>query len=130
MDDQLRRSMALFSMSIVQKLTGLSARQIRYYEEQKLIQPERSDGNRRIFSYNDVEKLLEIKDLLDKGVNLAGVKHVLQLKPAETVQPEEVPVRKELTEAELMKHLKSELMFAGKLGKASMIQGELSRFFH
>ncbi len=132
MDDHLRRNMALFSMSIVQKLTGLSARQIRYYEEQRLIHPERTDGNRRIFSFTDVDKLLEIKALLDKGVNLAGVKHVLQLTTAsEAVQPpKDVPAKKELSEAELMKHLKTELLFAGKYGKTSMIQGELSRFFH
>jgi MerR family glutamine synthetase transcriptional repressor len=133
MDDQLRRSMALFSMSIVQKLTGLSARQIRYYEEQHLIHPERTEGNRRVFSFIDVEKLLEIKALLDKGVNLAGVKHVLQLNTvaSETVQPPVAATpKKELSEADLMKHLKTELMFAGKYGRTSMIQGELSRFFH
>ena len=49
-------------ISIVMQLTDLTARQIRYYEEHDLIQPHRTEGNRRMFSLNDVDKLLEIKD--------------------------------------------------------------------
>ena len=43
------------------KLTDLTARQIRYYEDQGLIQPERTAGNRRMYSLNDMDRLLEIK---------------------------------------------------------------------
>jgi MerR family glutamine synthetase transcriptional repressor len=75
-----RRSTPLFPIGIVMNLTQLSARQIRYYEEHDLISPVRTEGNRRLFSFNDVDKLLEIKDLLDQGLNLAGIKQVLQLK--------------------------------------------------
>ena len=78
MNDQDRRSMPLFSIGIVMKLTELTARQIRYYEENELITPERTSGNQRLFSFNDVDKLLEIKDLLDKGLNLAGIKLLLK----------------------------------------------------
>ncbi|MCO7125646.1 MerR family transcriptional regulator [Sporolactobacillus shoreicorticis] len=127
MADNVRRSMPLFSMGIVQKLTGLTARQIRYYEENDLINPERSEGNRRVFSFNDVDRLLDIKSLLDEGVNLAGIRRVLSEKPVEANRPAEA--KKAMSDAELMKFLKSELVQAGKFGKASLIQGELSRFF-
>lgn len=131
MDDTIRRAMPLFSMSIVQKLTGLTARQVRYYEEHRLILPDRTEGNRRVFSYNNVERLLEIKSLLDEGVNLAGIKHVLGLNSTEANQPPEVKkVRKDLSDADLMKYLKSEMIYAGKFGKDTLRQGELSRFFH
>lgn len=50
MSDEIRRSMPLFPMGIVQSLTDLTARQIRYYEQHKLINPARSEGNRRIYS--------------------------------------------------------------------------------
>ncbi|MCL1630804.1 MerR family transcriptional regulator [Sporolactobacillus sp. CPB3-1] len=126
MADSVRRSMPLFSMGIVQKLTGLTARQIRYYEENDLIHPERSEGNRRVFSFNDVDRLLDIKSLLDEGVNLAGIRRVLSEKPLEANRPVE---KKAISDAELMKYLKSELVQAGKFGKTSLIQGELSRFF-
>ncbi|MFD2616801.1 MerR family transcriptional regulator [Terrilactibacillus laevilacticus] len=132
MDDRLRRSMPLFSMGIVQNLTGLTARQIRYYEENALIEPERTEGNRRVFSFNDVEKLLDIKSLLDEGVNLAGIKHVLSSKPVEANQPLNVVKQKksDLSDADLMKYLKSELINAGKFGDQAAIQGEFSRFFN
>ena len=50
----IRRSMPLFPISIVMQLTELSARQIRYYEEHELVTPARSEGNRRMFSLNDI----------------------------------------------------------------------------
>ncbi|MFC4617435.1 MerR family transcriptional regulator [Camelliibacillus cellulosilyticus] len=134
MDDSIRRNTPLFPMSIVGKLTGLSARQIRYYEEHHLILPERSKGGRRQFSFNDVERLLEIKALLEKGVNLAGIKHVLGLKAADkvdlAVENQMTPVKPDLTDDDVMKLLRQELFAAGKQGKTSLIQGELSRFFH
>ncbi|WEG11537.1 MerR family transcriptional regulator [Pullulanibacillus sp. KACC 23026] len=131
MDDQLRRNMALFPMSIVRELTGLTARQIRYYEENHLVSPQRTEGNRRMYSFNDVDRLLEIKSLLEKGVNLAGIKHVFDNKaPAaiSTLPPKQE--EKDLSDEALMKMLKQELLIAGKQGKTSLIQGELSRFFH
>ena len=73
-EKELRRSMAVFPIGTVMKLTDLSARQIRYYEDQELIKPERTDGNRRMFSLNDMDRLLEIKDFLDDGLNIAAIK--------------------------------------------------------
>ncbi|WP_142289573.1 MerR family DNA-binding transcriptional regulator, partial [Gottfriedia luciferensis] len=58
MNDQVRRSTPLFPIGIVISLTELSARQIRYYEEHDLIQPARTESNRRLFSFNDVDRLL------------------------------------------------------------------------
>ncbi|MEN1969951.1 MerR family transcriptional regulator [Lentibacillus sp. N15] len=128
MNDQDRRSMPLFSIGTVKKLTELTARQVRYYEEYGLIQPERTTGNQRLFSFNDVDRLLEIKDLLDKGINLAGIKHLLmeEQKLQEQQQTEQYAV---LSDKELRKMLKNELFEAGRMGKTSLRQGELSRFF-
>jgi MerR family glutamine synthetase transcriptional repressor len=58
------------------EMTNLSARQIRYYEEQGLIKPSRNDGNQRMFSLNDIERFIEIKTLIQQGVNIAGVKAI------------------------------------------------------
>lgn len=76
-NDKLRRNMAVFSMSVVSKLTELSARQIRYYETHELITPERTAGNKRLFSMNDLERLLEIKALLEKGFNIKAIKQII-----------------------------------------------------
>lgn len=137
MDDATRRNLALFPIGIVQRLTDLTARQIRYYEQHDLIHPERTDGNQRLFSFNDVERLLEIKSLIDKGLNIAGIKAVIgkPLGPserAESLQAAAKEVRSELSEADLHELLKQELAArAGQRGSpVSIIQGELSRFFH
>ena len=74
-EKELRRSLAVFPIGTVMKLTDLTARQIRYYEDQGLIQPERTAGNRRMYSLNDMDRLLEIKDFLDDGYNIAAIKH-------------------------------------------------------
>ena len=81
-EKELRRSMSVFPIGTVMKLTDLTARQIRYYEEQELIHPERSDGNRRMYSLNDIDTLLEIKDYLSDGLNMAGIKRVYEMKVA------------------------------------------------
>lgn len=132
MNDQDRRSMPLFSIGIVIKLTELTARQIRYYEANELIAPERTEGNQRLFSFNDVDRLLQIKDLLDKGLNMAGIKLLLDEEGREFL--EEAPKKKKkapanLSDKELRAILKNELSDAGRYGKASMRQGELARFF-
>lgn len=131
MSDHDRRSTPLFSIGIVKDLTDLTARQIRYYEEHHLIHPARTEGNQRLFSFNDVDRLLEIKGLIEKGINLAGIKQVLQLKDLPITEPvDEQKSPPDLTEKELRKLLRSELLQSGRLGKTSLRQGELSRFFH
>lgn len=82
-EKELRRSMSVFPIGTVMKLTDLTTRQIRYYEEQDLIHPERNDGNRRMYSLNDIDVLLEIKDYLSDGINMAGIKRIYELKEVE-----------------------------------------------
>jgi len=124
----------LFPIGIVMKLTDLTARQIRYYEQHELIQPARTAGNQRLFSFNDVERLLEIKSLIEKGVNIAGIKQVMnpvgEGEDTGTIINEQSEVkRRELSDTQLHRMLKQQLMGAKRPGQVSLIQGELSRFF-
>ncbi|MFB7140640.1 MerR family transcriptional regulator [Gottfriedia sp. NPDC056225] len=133
MNDQVRRSTPLFPIGIVISLTELSARQIRYYEEHDLIRPARTEGNRRLFSFNDVDRLLEIKTFIEQGLNLAGIKEVLHLKSSEKSKEtvvQQVIVEKSISDEQLRKMLRQELYQNGKLGKTSLRQGDMSRFFH
>lgn len=124
--------MPLFPIGIVKQLTELSARQIRYYEENDLITPARTEGNRRMFSFNDVDRLLEIKKLIEQGVNLAGIKQLFQaMQQSEQQKVKEVkPVEHNMSDAELRKLLRKELVQAGRLNRNSLRQGEMARFFH
>ncbi|WP_216830114.1 MerR family transcriptional regulator [Alkalihalobacterium elongatum] len=76
MNKKFPRHVAIFPISVVKEMTQLTARQIRYYEEQGLIKPARNEGNQRIFSLNDIDRFVEIKGLIDQGVNIAGVKAI------------------------------------------------------
>jgi MerR family glutamine synthetase transcriptional repressor len=122
--------MPLLPMRIVTTLTELTPRQIRYYEQQQLIHPARTSGNQRLFSFNDVERLLEIKALIEKGVNTAGVKEVLVKSQQVLIAKQEVEkVKKELSEKELRKMLKQQLTHPLRPGQTLLNQGEMTRFF-
>ncbi|OKL37057.1 MerR family transcriptional regulator [Domibacillus mangrovi] len=131
MSSHIRRTMPLFPMGTVMKLTDLSARQIRYYEQHHLITPDRSEGNRRLYSLNDIDRLLEVKDLLDQGINMAGIKKILlkddsQAEKLETKESSAKP-KKEFTDEELRKLLRKELINAGRFNRSSEVE---RRFFH
>jgi len=130
MRDEHRRNAPLFSMGIVTKLTELTPRQIRYYEQQGLISPTRTKGNQRLFSFHDVDRLLVIKSKLDEGLNIAGVKATLAKEAEVTAVKEEVAkLKQEVSEQELRQMLRKQLMTPSHPGEANLIQGELARFF-
>lgn len=139
MNDQLRRNLALFPIGIVQKLTDLTARQIRYYEQHNLIRPARTEGNQRLFSFNDVERLLEVKRLIDQGLNIAGIKTVLgpvqtsaDLLPAsEKEQAKAKEIKRDLSDREVRELLKKEILHRPRnTGQSALFAGDLSRFMH
>lgn len=108
-EKELRRSMSVFPIGTVMKLTDLTARQIRYYEEQELINPERNEGNRRMYSLNDIDVLLEIKDYLSDGINMAGIKRIYELKEIkQNTKKEEAD--KSLTDEDVRRILHSEFL--------------------
>jgi MerR family glutamine synthetase transcriptional repressor len=124
--------MPLFPIGTVMQLTELTARQIRYYEEHELISPARTDGNRRLFSLIDIDRLLEIKDLIDQGINMAGVKQLLLVKEQQSnvIQQQAEKAKQELTDDQLRNLLRHELQQAGRFNRSSLRQGDMSRFFH
>lgn len=68
----------VYPIGVVEKLTGLSGRQIRYYEKTGLVIPARTKGNQRLYSPLDVDKLLRVKTLLAEGLNVEGVRAMLR----------------------------------------------------
>jgi MerR family glutamine synthetase transcriptional repressor len=66
------------TMKEAKEKTGLTSRQIRYYDQQDLIFPDRSSGNQRLFSENDIKRLLKIKELLEAGSSIETVRSKLR----------------------------------------------------
>jgi MerR family transcriptional regulator/heat shock protein HspR len=75
-----RESKPRYVISIAAGMVGIEAHTLRYYERLGLVQPERSSGNIRLYSEQDIDRLRYIKTLMsDCGVNLAGVEVALRL---------------------------------------------------
>jgi len=69
----------LFSISVAAELAGLHPQTLRIYEREGLLDPVRSAGGTRRYSRNDIDRLEEICALTADGLNLAGIRRVLQL---------------------------------------------------
>jgi MerR family transcriptional regulator, heat shock protein HspR len=69
----------LFSISVAAELTGLHPQTLRIYEREGLLDPARSPGGTRRYSTDDIDRLHQIMALTSDGLNLAGVRRVLEL---------------------------------------------------
>lgn len=67
----------VFGISVAAELVGLGVQTLHLYEARGLLRPERTKGGTRRYSANDVDRLRRIADLLDAGLNLAGIGMVL-----------------------------------------------------
>lgn len=78
---KVNRKKGFFSISAVAKMFSIHQQTIRLYEKEGLITPKRSEGNTRLFSEEDINKLEEIIYLTHQlGINLAGVEMIFKLK--------------------------------------------------
>lgn len=64
----------VYSMGVAERLTGLTGRQIRYWEQHGLLAPSRTKGRQRMYSDTDILRLKEIKRLMGDGMTLERVK--------------------------------------------------------
>jgi MerR family transcriptional regulator, heat shock protein HspR len=69
----------LFGISVAAELSGLHPQTLRTYEREGLLDPVRSVGGTRRYSLRDVDRLREITELTSSGLNLTGVRRVLEL---------------------------------------------------
>ncbi len=70
-----------YSISVVAKTYDIHPQTLRMYEREGLLSPSRTEGNTRLFSQEDVERLETILNLTrDFGVNLAGVDLILRMR--------------------------------------------------
>jgi MerR family transcriptional regulator, heat shock protein HspR len=69
----------VFAISVAAELSGLHPQTLRIYEREGLVEPGRSAGGTRLYSGGDVTRLREIAALIDGGLNIAGIKRVLEL---------------------------------------------------
>lgn len=76
---QITADRPIFTLSVAADLLGLHPRTLRIYEEKKLVVPARTEGNRRRYSQNDIQRFQFIRRLTRGGVNLEGVRIILDM---------------------------------------------------
>jgi MerR family transcriptional regulator, heat shock protein HspR len=70
---------AVYVISVAAELAGVHPQTLRLYERRGLVDPSRTDGGNRRYSQRDIEQLRRIQDLTTAGLNLEGVRRVLEL---------------------------------------------------
>ncbi|SUZ66164.1 uncharacterized protein METZ01_LOCUS19018 [marine metagenome] len=70
---------AVYVISVAAELAGVHAQTLRIYERRGLVEPARTPGGSRRYSEIDIALLRRIQELTNEGLNLAGVKRVLDL---------------------------------------------------
>ena len=76
---QITADRPIFTLSVAADLLGLHPRTLRIYEEKRLVSPARTEGNRRRYSQNDIQRFQFIRRLTGGGVNLEGVRVILDM---------------------------------------------------
>jgi MerR family transcriptional regulator, heat shock protein HspR len=69
----------VYGISVAAELSGVAVQSLRLYERHGLLTPARSDGGTRRYSADDIARLRRIRELVDAGVNLAGIGRILDL---------------------------------------------------
>ena len=69
----------VYAISVVAHMVSMKIQNLRAYERHGLLSPSRTAGGTRVYSDDDVVRLRRIRQLLGDGLNLAGIKRVLDL---------------------------------------------------
>ena len=73
------RNRAVYVISVAAELAGVHPQTLRIYERKGLVDPARTVGGSRRYSDDDITRARRIQELTTAGLNLAGVKRVLDL---------------------------------------------------
>lgn len=102
-----RRSRPVYVISVAAELIGVHPQTLRFYERKGLLEPIRTTGGSRRFSDEDLQRLRRIQELTTAGLNLEGVRRVLDLEEqVERLRAELEAARAEAREALASAHRK------------------------
>jgi len=78
------RTRGVYGISVAAALVGTGVQNLRAYEARGLLDPDRTEGGTRRYSADDLDRLRRIGDLLEAGLNLAGIAMVMDLQDENT----------------------------------------------
>jgi MerR family transcriptional regulator, heat shock protein HspR len=74
-----RATRGVYGISVASELTGIEPQTLRLYERRGLLTPARTAGGTRRYSDDDLDRLRRITELVDAGINIAGISQILNL---------------------------------------------------
>ena len=95
-------SLPKYTIGVVSQLLGLPPQVLRRYEVAGLLAPARQAGKNRLYSDQDVAILEEIVELSDQGVNVVGIRYIIQIRRHVTI------LQQQVQEAQAAQHLAEE----------------------
>ena len=111
----------VFVISVAAELSGMHAQTLRTYDRMGLVSPARTRGGGRRYSQRDIAMLRKIQQLSqDDGVNLAGIKAIIEL----TEQRDALAEERDALAAEV-EELRGQLRTASSRAPANASKGEL-----
>jgi MerR family transcriptional regulator/heat shock protein HspR len=69
----------VYPIGVVAELLNVSVQVVRRYDDQDVVEPERSHGGQRRYSRRDIERLSHVLELADEGISIAGIRRILDL---------------------------------------------------
>ena len=94
------RTHAVYVISVAAELAGMHPQTLRIYERRGLVQPARTQGGNRRYSDVDIERLRRIQHLAADGMNLEGIRRVMELEvEVERLRIENDQLRAHVTQA-------------------------------
>ena len=74
--------LALYVISVAAQLSGLHPQTLRQYDRMGLVSPSRAQGRGRRYSLRDISLLRNVSRMVQEGINLAGIKRIIELESA------------------------------------------------
>jgi MerR family transcriptional regulator/heat shock protein HspR len=123
------RHQAVYVISVAAELAGMHPQTLRIYERRGLVQPARTQGGNRRYSDADIERLRRISDLAEQGMNLEGIRRVMELEAENQRLRAELEAARDavvMAEAEAERRQRRDLV---PLRQAVAVFGERPRIF-
>lgn len=74
-----RSRLGVYGISVASELSGMDPQTLRLYERRGLLSPTRTGGGTRRYSDDDLVVLQRIAELVEDGINIAGIARILIL---------------------------------------------------
>jgi MerR family transcriptional regulator/heat shock protein HspR len=123
------RTQAVYVISVAAELAGMHPQTLRIYERRGLVNPARTQGGNRRYSDADIETLQRIAELAEQGMNLEGIRRVMELEHENARLRDELAAARQIAQRAADNAERRQRRDLVPLRQAVAVFGERPRFF-